>query len=321
MEEFSKELITFTDEGLELAVTVTPDKETVWLTQAQIAELFHSSRTNIVEHIQNIYATGELTEDATCRNFRLVRQEGTRTVSRNVAHYNLDMIISVGYRVQSVTATRFRIWATSVLRSYLQQGYVINEKRLQALKKTVEIESRIIAGMADIDAGDVLKVVNEYETAFMLLDDYDHQCVAKPEGNLATYRLQYQECKDLIAQMEFSKESAIFGTEKEEGKLNGIISAIYQSAFGQDVYPTVEEKAANLLYFLVKDHPFNDGCKRIAAALFLFFLNKNGVLMKTNGNKLISSSALVAITLMVAESRAEEKDIIVKVIMNFLQWK
>lgn len=132
MEEFSKELITFTDEGLELAVTVTPDKETVWLTQAQIAELFHSSRTNIVEHIQNIYATGELTEEATCRNFRLVRQEGTRTVSRNVAHYNLDMIISVGYRVQSLTATRFRIWATSVLRSYLQQGYVINEKRLQA---------------------------------------------------------------------------------------------------------------------------------------------------------------------------------------------
>lgn len=321
MEEFSKELITFTDDGLELAVTVTPDKETVWLTQAQIAELFHSSRTNIVEHIQNIYATGELTEEATCRNFRLVRQEGTRTVSRNVAHYNLDMIISVGYRVQSLTATRFRIWATSVLRNYLQQGYVINEKRLQALKKTVEIESRIIAGMADIDAGDVLKVVNEYETAFMLLDDYDHQCVAKPEGKLATYRLQCQECKDLIAQMEFSKESAIFGTEKEEGKLNGIISAIYQSAFGQDVYPTVEEKAANLLYFLVKDHPFNDGCKRIAAALFLFFLNKNGVLMKTNGNKLISSSALVAITLMVAESRAEEKDIIVKVIMNFLQWK
>lgn len=318
MEEFSKELITFTDEGLELAVTVTPDKETVWLTQAQLVELYNSSKANVSEHIKNIFQDGELDEQQVVRKFRTTAKDGK---NYNVSYYNLDLILSLGYRIKSLTATRFRIWATSVLRNYLQQGYVVNEKRLQALKKTVEIESRIIAGMADIDAGDVLKVVNEYETAFMLLDDYDHQCVAKPEGNLATYRLQYQECKDLIAQMEFSKESAIFGTEKEEGKLNGIISAIYQSAFGQDVYPTVEEKAANLLYFLVKDHPFNDGCKRIAAALFLFFLNKNGVLMKTNGNKLISSSALVAITLMVAESRAEEKDIIVKVIMNFLQWK
>ena len=318
MEEFSKELITFTDEGLELAVTVTPDKETVWLTQAQLVELYNSSKANVSEHIKNIFQDGELDEQQVVRKFRTTAKDGK---NYNVSYYNLDLILSLGYRIKSLTATRFRIWATSVLRNYLQQGYVVNEKRLQVLKKTVEIESRIIAGMADIDAGDVLKVVNEYETAFMLLDDYDHQCVAKPEGNLATYRLQYQECKDLIAQMEFSKESAIFGTEKEEGKLNGIISAIYQSAFGQDVYPTVEEKAANLLYFLVKDHPFNDGCKRIAAALFLFFLNKNGVLMKTNGNKLISSSALVAITLMVAESRAEEKDIIVKVIMNFLQWK
>lgn len=315
MEEFSKELITFTDEGLELAVTVTPDKETVWLTQAQMSELFDTARSSIAYHIGKIFEEKELDKCTSVEIF-------DRSVSsRPPKYYNLDVIISVGYRVKSQRGVIFRQWATSVLRNYLQQGYVVNEKRLQALKKTVEIESRIIAGMADIDAGDVLKVVNEYETAFMLLDDYDHQCVAKPEGNLATYRLQYQECKDLIAQMEFSKESAIFGTEKEEGKLNGIISAIYQSAFGQDVYPTVEEKAANLLYFLVKDHPFNDGCKRIAAALFLFFLNKNGVLMKTNGNKLISSSALVAITLMVAESRAEEKDIIVKVIMNFLQWK
>lgn len=315
MEEFSKELITFTDEGLELAVTVTPDKETVWLTQAQMSELFDTARSSIAYHIGKIFEEKELDKSTSVEIF-------DRSVSsRPPKYYNLDVIISVGYRVKSQRGVIFRQWATSVLRNYLQQGYVINEKRLQALKKTVEIESRIIAGMADIDAGDVLRVVNEYETAFMLLDDYDHQCVAKPEGNLATYRLQYQECKDLISQMEFSKESAIFGTEKEEGKLNGIISAIYQSAFGQDVYPTVEEKAANLLYFLVKDHPFNDGCKRIAAALFLFFLNKNGVLMKTNGNKLISSSALVAITLMVAESRAEEKDIIVKVIMNFLQWK
>lgn len=321
MGNMDKELITFTDNGLELAVTVTPEKETVWLTQAQIAELFNSSRTNIVEHIQNIYETEELSEEATCRNFRQVRQEGSRTVSRNVLYYNLDVILAVGYRVKSATATKFRIWATSVLREYLQKGYAVNEKRLQALQKTVEIESHIIAGMANLDAEDVLRVVNEYEAAFMLLDDYDHQSVVKPKGNLATYRLQYQECKDLIARMEFCKESAIFGTEKEIGKLDGIISAIYQSAFGKDVYPSVEEKAANLLYFLVKDHPFNDGCKRIAAALFLFFLSKNGMLLKTDGHKLLSKSALVAITLMVAESRAEEKDIIVKVIMNFLQWK
>ncbi|MDO4935743.1 MAG: virulence protein RhuM/Fic/DOC family protein [Phascolarctobacterium sp.] len=315
MENMGKELITFTDNGLELAVTVTPEKETVWLTQAQMSELFDTARSSIAYHIGKIFAEKELDKNTSVEIF-------DRSInSRPPKFYNLDVIISVGYRVKSQRGVVFRKWATSVLKEYLQKGYAVNEKRLQALQKTVEIESRIIAGMANLDAGDVLRVVNEYEAAFMLLDDYDHQCVTKPKGNLATYRLQYQECKELISKMEFSKESAIFGTEKEVGKLEGIISAIYQSAFGKDVYPSVEEKAANLLYFIVKDHPFNDGCKRIAAALFLFFLSKNSMLIESNGNKLLSKSALVAITLMVAESRAEEKDIIVKVIMNFLQWK
>lgn len=314
MEQENKEEIIFSDNGLELAVTVTPGKNTVWLTQAQMSELFDTARSSIAYHIGKIFAEKELDKNTSVEIFDRSMN------SRPPKFYNLDVIISVGYRVKSQRGVIFRKWATSVLKEYLQKGYALNEKRLQALHKTIEIESRIIAGMANLDADDVLRVVNEYETAFMLLDDYDHQRVAKPKGNLATYRLQYQECKEIISKMKFCKESAIFGTEKEVGKLDGIISAIYQSAFGRDVYPSVEEKAANLLYFLVKDHPFNDGCKRIAAALFLFFLSKNKCLIKENGAKLLSKSALVAITLMVAESRAEEKDIIVKVIMNFLQW-
>lgn len=187
------------------------------------------------------------------------------------------------------------------------------------LNKTVQIQSNIIGGLVGIDAEDVLKVVQEYSRSLELLDAYDHQCVAIPEGSECSYLLKYDECMKLIKSMEFSQTSDVFGVEKESGKLEGILSAIYQSAFGQDAYPSLEEKAANLLYFLVKDHPFNDGCKRIAAALFLYFLNQNNALYN-DGNKIISDSALVAITLMIAESRPEEKEIMIQVIINFLHW-
>ena len=187
------------------------------------------------------------------------------------------------------------------------------------LNKTVQIQSNIIGGLVGIDAEDVLKVVQEYSRSLELLDAYDHQCVAIPEGSKCSYMLRHDECIKLIKSMEFSQTSDVFGVEKEPGKLEGILSAIYQSAFGQDAYPSLEEKAANLLYFLVKDHPFNDGCKRIAAALFLYFLNQNNALYN-DGNKIISDSALVAITLMIAESRPEEKEIMIQVIINFLHW-
>lgn len=307
-------LVVFSDDGVELEVSVTPEQETVWLTQEQMCRLFQKSKATINEHIKNVFKDKEVDEKVSLRKFGI-----SEFSTKPTNYYNLDVIISVGYRVKSKRGVAFRKWATNILRSYLMEGYAVNQKRLDALQKTVQIESRILAGVIGIEEEAVLKVVQEYARSLELLDAYDHQRIVIPEGRTCSYQLQYAECMKLIRNMDFCQESAIFGTEKEEGKLDGILSAIYQSAFGQDVYPTLEEKAANLLYFLVKDHPFNDGCKRIAAALFLYFLDKNDVLYKENG-KLISDSALVAITLMVAESRAEEKDIIVQVIMNFLHW-
>lgn len=306
-------LVVFSEDGVELEVSITPEQETVWLTQEQMSVLFDTARSSIAYHIGKIFKEKELDRDTSVEIFDRSK------ASRPAMYYNLDVIISVGYRVKSKRGVAFRKWATNILRSYLIEGYAVNQKRLEALQKTVQIESRILAGVIGVEEEAVLKVVQEYARSLELLDAYDHQRVVIPEGRTCNYQLQYAECMKLIRNMDFCQESAIFGTEKEEGKLEGILSAIYQSAFGQDVYPTLEEKAANLLYFLVKDHPFNDGCKRIAAALFLYFLDKNGVLYRENG-KLISDSALVAITLMVAESRAEEKDIIVQVIMNFLHW-
>ena len=236
-----------------------------------------------------------------------------------VAFYSLDVIISVGYRVKSKRGIAFRKWASGVLKQYLLAGYAVNEKRMAAMNKVIQIQSGIIAGAVGINAEDVLKVIQEYSRALQLLDDYDHQCIMQPEGTSCAYQLQYRECMDLIRKMNFSKDSSIFGTEKEPGKLEGILSAIHQSAFGQDVYPTLEEKAANLLYFIIKDHAFNDGCKRIGAALFLHFLNRNGALHR-NGKQIINESTLAAITLLIAESDPKEKDVMIHIVMNFLRW-
>lgn len=309
-------IVTFKDEQLELEVNISPEEDTVWLTQAQIGELFNRERSVITKHIRNIFKENELEEKSVCAKFAHTASDGK---IYQTDYYNLDVIISVGYRVKSPRGVLFRKWATNVLRQYLTDGYALNEKRLAVLNKTVQIQSNIIGGLVGIDAEDVLKVVQEYSRSLELLDAYDHQCVAIPEGSECSYLLKYDECMKLIKSMEFSQTSDVFGVEKEPGKLEGILSAIYQSAFGQDAYPSLEEKAANLLYFLVKDHPFNDGCKRIAAALFLYFLNQNNALYN-DGNKIISDSALVAITLMIAESRPEEKDIMIQVIINFLHW-
>ena len=226
----------------------------------------------------------------------------------------------MGYRVKSQRGIAFRKWASGVLKQYLLAGYAVNEKRMAAMNKVIQIQSGIIAGAVGINADDVLKVIQEYSKALQLLDDYDHQCIMQPEGTACTYQLQYEECMDLIRKMDFSKDSTIFGTEKEPDKLEGILSAIHQSAFGQDVYPTLEEKAANLLYFIIKDHAFNDGCKRIGAALFLHFLNRNGALYR-NGKQTVSESTLAAITLLIAESDPKEKDVMIQIVMNFLRWE
>ena len=227
------------------------------------------------------------------------------------------MILSVGYRVNSKRGIAFRKWANDVLKRYILKGYAINEKRLQALEKTVDIQTRMLAGALDINESDVLRAVNEYTEALLLLDQYDHQVLIKPEGNKPVYRITYENCVQMVAGMRDSFNTDVFGVEKEPGKVAGIIAAIYQSVFGQDAYPSVEEKASNLLYFMIKDHPYADGCKRIAASLFLEFLDKNNALFQ-NGVKRISDGTLVAITLMIAESSPEEKDVMVKLVMNLL---
>ena len=299
---------------------VAPDKETMWLKVEEMAKLFDRDRSVIQRPIRNIFKENELEENSTCAKFAQVQNEGDRSIERTFNYYNLDMIISVGYRVKSPRGIAFRKWATSILKEYIVQGYAVNAKRLNVLNKVVEIQSNIIADVLELDSREVFDVIQKYTQALELLDDYDHQIVQKPKiSNEKAYQLTFNECKKLIESMTFSKSSTIFGKEKTKGALEGIIGSVYQTAFGEDMYPSVQEKAANLLYFIVKDHPFIDGCKRIAASIFLYFLNKNNLLFK-NDKKIISDSTLVAITLLLAESKPEEKEIMINVIMNFLEW-
>lgn len=311
----SKEVVIFKNGELELEVTVSENRENVWLSQDQMATLFDVDRSRVTRHIKNIYDDNELDENSTCAENALVQTEGKRKVKRTIKIYNLDMILAIGYRVKSPNGIIFRNWATSILKDYMIKGYTINQKRLDALHKTVEIQTRILASTLELDEKEVLNVIETYANALSLLDDYDHGLLSKPEGTNSIYRLSYQECRELIDKMKF--DSDVFGIEKEEGKLNGILAAVYQNVFGQELYPSIEEKAANLLYFLIKDHPFADGCKRIGATIFLEFLNKNNHLI-IEGTPIISNSALVAMTLMIAESRPEEKETMISLVMNFL---
>jgi len=311
----NNEVILYKDGELELPVEVAPDKETVWLNRNQLAVLFDRDVKTIGKHINN--ALKEELDSSVVAKFATTASDGK---TYKVDYYNLDMIISVGYRVKSPRGIAFRKWATSILKEYIVQGYAVNAKRLNVLNKVVEIQSNIIADVLELDSKEVFDVIKKYTQALELLDDYDHQIVQKPKiSNEKAYQLTFNECKKLIESMTFSKSSTIFGKEKTKGSLEGIIGSVYQTAFGEDVYPSVQEKAANLLYFIVKDHPFIDGCKRIAASIFLYFLNKNNLLFKNN-KKIISDSTLVAITLLLAESKPEEKEIMINVIMNFLEW-
>jgi prophage maintenance system killer protein len=312
----NNEIIKFVNGDLQLDVTVSPDNETVWLNRNQLAQLFDRDVKTIGKHINN--ALKEELDDSTVAKFATVQTEGNRKIQRSIEYYNLDMIISVGYRVKSQNGVIFRKWATSILKDYMMKGYAINEKRIEVLNKTVSIQSRMLASTLGIEEKEVLNVIEAYSNALSLLDDYDHECISKPKGKDSIYQLTYEECRTLIDSMKYGGFSDVFGVEKEPGKLNGIIAAVYQNVFGQEIYPSIEEKAANLLYFLVKDHPFVDGCKRIGASIFLEFLNKNQHLI-IDGKQIISDSALVAITLMIAESRPEEKETMVKLVMNFLK--
>ena len=310
------ELVKFVDNQFELDVKADIENETVWLTQEDMAYLFNVDRTRIVRHISNIYSENELDVNATCAENAQVQTEGNRTVKRKIKYYNLDMIISVGYRVKSHRGIIFRRWANKILKDFLIEGYAINNKRMLALNKTIEIQNKMLANTLDVETNELKNIIDLYTNALTLLDNYDHQCVSKPSGNKADYVLSYEECRNFIDNMRFVNDSTVFGVEKTKGQLEGILACINQTAFGKEVYRSLEEKAANLLYFVVKDHPFVDGCKRIAAGLFLLYLSKNAMLSK---NKLtLSNGALTAITLLVAESKPEEKEIMIRIIMNIL---
>ena len=312
----SNKIIKFMNGDLQIDVTVSPNEETVWLNRNQLATLFDRDVKTIGKHINN--ALKEELDSSTVAKFATVQKEGSRNITREIDYYNLDMIISVGYRVKSQNGVIFRKWATSILHDFMIKGYAINQKRLDVLNKTIAIQSRMLASALNIEEKEVLNVIEAYSNALTLLDDYDHGTIPKPDGIASIYRLTYEECRELIDSMKYGNFSDVFGVEKELGKLNGIIAAVYQNVFGTELYPSIEEKAANLLYFLIKDHPFVDGCKRIGASIFLEFLNKNKHLI-IDGKQIISDSALVAITLMIAESRPEEKETMVNLVMNFLK--
>ena len=305
------EIMIFETKDNEIKLTVPVENETVWLTQAQMTELFQVNRTVITRHVNNVFKENELVRESNVQKMHIANSD------KPVQFYSLDVIISVGYRVKSSRGVEFRQWANKILRQYIVQGYAINEKRIEALQRTVNIQTKMLACTLEVDEAEILKAVDLYTNALMLLDQYDHQSLKKPAGRKDIYRITYEECRNMVNAMEDSFHSDVFGVEKEKGKVEGILAAVYQNVFGGDVYPSLEEKAANLLYFMIKDHPYADGCKRIAASLFLEFLVRNNALYK-DGQKRISDGALVAITLMIAESEPKEKDIMVNLVMNLL---
>ena len=327
MEE--KKIVIYQTEDGQTQIDVRLENETVWLSQTQMAELFQSSRTNIVEHIQHIYEDEELEENPTCRKFRHVRQEGNRMVAREIPMYNLDMIISVGYRVNSKRGVKFRQWANRVLKQYLIKGFAINDRirqeQIGELRQLVQVVGRAITNQQvpdTLESQDLLNVVVDYSYALDTLDNYDYERLTidnttEKESFHATYENAMQEIARL---REKFGSSWLFGNEKDDS-FKSSIGQIYQTFGGEELYPSIEEKAAMLLYLVTKNHSFSDGNKRIAATLFLWFLNNNGILYRPDGSKRLADNTLVALTLMIAESRTEEKDVMVKVVVNLINHK
>lgn len=316
MEE-SNEIILFENQNVKLEVNLKD--ETVWLSLEQMTKLFGRDKSVISRHISNIFKEGELEEDVTVANFATVQKEGERLIKRYIDYYNLDVIISVGYRVKSQEGTKFRQWANKILKDYMLKGYAINQKRLEYLEKTVkliDIANRIDERIEENDAKQILKVIGEYSKALDLLDDYDHGTFEKIKGKKDDRKISYEECIDVITKLRFNEESDIFAVERDKG-LESIINNIYQSFARQDLYTSIEEKAANFIYLIVKNHVFVDGNKRIAATLFIYFLNYYGILYKEN-NKVIDNNTLTALTLLIAESNPKEKSVMIDLVMNFL---
>lgn len=302
------EIVLFETEDKSVILPVTVEGETVWLSVSQMAVLFDREESNIRRHVSNVFAENELEQDIN------VQKMHVNNVKKPVPFYSLDVIISVGYRVKSQRGVEFRRWANSVLKQYIIKGYAVNNNRINQLGEVIRIMRRTENAL---DSKQVLSVIERYNTALDLLDDYDHQTMSRPKGNETTYVLTYEECKDVIDTMRFGAESDLFGKEKDDS-FKGSIGNIYQSFAGQEIYESLEEKAANLLYLVTKNHSFYDGNKRIAATMFLHFLDKNQALFD-EGRKLIDDHTLVALTIMIAESKPDEKEMMISVVMNCIK--
>ena len=324
-DELDNKIVIYQTEDGKTQLDVKLENETVWLTQAQLVQLFDSSKANVSEHIKHIYEDGELAADSTVRKFRTVQTEGKRQVGRNVTYYNLDLIISLGYRVNTKRGIQFRQWATSVLRDYLIKGYAINQRiREENYRQMVQLVRSMARTVKLQDLSKevrnaLLDVVVDYTFALDRLDDYDYQRLSIPESSTEEkFHATYEGAMKVLAELrEKFGGSGLFANEKDDS-FKSSIGQIYQTFGGQDLYPTVEEKAAMLLYLVTKNHSFSDGNKRIAATLFLWFMNENGILYDDMHNKRIDDATLVALTLLIAESRPEEKDTMIKVVVNLI---
>ena len=307
----NNEIILFETEDRMISLPVMVKNETVWLNRNQLSELFERDIKTIGKHINNALKEELSGQNTVVAKYATTASDGKRYM---VEHYNLDVIISIGYRVKSKRGIEFRRWANCVLKEYIIKGYAVNHNRMNQLNEVIRVMKR---AENSLDSKQVLTVVERYSQALELLDAYDHQNMERPKGNKATYILTYEECRKVIDNMKFGDSSSLFGNEKDNS-FKGSIGTIYQGFAGEDLYPTLEEKAANLLYFVTKNHSFFDGNKRIAATIFLYFLDKNDALFK-NGEKLIDDHTLVALTIMIAESNPEEKEMMISVIMNCIK--
>lgn len=319
-----------TEEG-RTEIQVKLENETVWLNLMQMSELFSRDKSVISRHINNIYKEKELAQSSTVAKYATVQFEGGRTIERNIEYYNLDVIISVGYRIKSQRGTQFRIWANKILKDYLIKGYSINENRLRQqneqlrqLQESVKLLGSVLnqKELSGEESSGLLKIISDYAYALDILDQYDYQKLEITEtSGKEIYQITYEEAISQIEKVKIAYgNSELFGREKDDS-FKSSVSTIYQTFNGLDLYPSIEEKAANLLYFVTKNHSFSDGNKRIAAFLFLYFLEKNGILFDEFRNKRIADNALVALTLMIAVSRPEEKEIMTKVIVNLINKK
>ena len=315
------EIILYQAQDGTVELDVRLERESLWLNQKQMSLLFDKDTDTIGLHLRNIFKEGELEESATTEEYSVVQIEGQRKISRKVRFYNLDAILSVGYRVNSKRGTQFRIWATRVLRDHLLQGYSVNERRLQELKQSLRVVGQVLDryDVSSDQAQALFRVVTDYARALDILDDYDHQRVRPGAVRRGEARgIDYEEAIAIVAQLRTTYGgSELFGREKD-ASLRGSLGAVMQAFDGADVYPSLEEKAAHLLYFLVKNHSFVDGNKRIGAALFLWFMEKNGMLYRLDGAKRVADNALVAITLMIAESAPDQREILTRIIVELI---